>query len=87
MLEGCADADIAICVTVHEQELDLPHGAGEDCRGGGVVNRLVSSDDTIVGGGVWRVLVPVVEELLLVLIDLASVKPGGVHIGNGIVDI
>lgn len=87
MLQRCGDPYIAICITVHEQKLNLANGAGEDCGGCCVADGLVAGDDTVVVSRIRRVLVDLVEELLLVLADLAAVQRGGVHIGDSIVDV
>lgn len=87
MLKSCADSNVAIRVTVHEQELNLTHGAGEDCGASCVVDRLVSSDDAVVGRRVRCVFVHVFKELLAILIDLAPEKAGGVHIRDGIINV
>lgn len=87
VLQRCGDPHIAICIAVHEQKLNLANGAGEDCGGCCVADGLVAGDDAVVVSCVRRVLVDLIEELLFVLIDLATVQRSGVHIGDSIVDV
>jgi hypothetical protein len=53
VLEGSGDADIAICIAVHEQEFDLADGAVEDCFGGSVIDCFVASYHAGIVGRVW----------------------------------
>lgn len=56
VLEGSCDADIAVCIAVHEQKLDLTCRGFEDLRCC-VGDCLVAGDDAIVVSRVWRILI------------------------------
>ena len=56
VLEGSCDADIAVCIAVHEQKLDLTCRGFEDLRRC-VTDCRVAGDDAIVVSRVWRILI------------------------------
>lgn len=56
VLEGSCDADIAVCIAVHEQKLDLTRWSFEDLRRC-VTDCLVADEHAIVVSRVWRILI------------------------------
>lgn len=87
VLERSGDTDVTVSITVHEQDLDLTDRAGEDLGGRRVVNRLVTRNDALVVSRVRRVPVHRSQDALLRTGNVGAVEPGGVHIGNAIIDV
>ena len=87
VLKCSTNADIAISITIHEQKLDLSNWASENLGGRRVADCLVTSNDPVVVCCVRRILVDLTKELLLVLVNLATIERSSIHVGDSIVDI
>lgn len=87
VLQSSCDADVAVSVTIHKQELDLACRAVEYLRCRCVVNRLISSCDARIVRHIRCILIDSREDVCFVVMDLIAIQGGGVHIGDGTVDI
>lgn len=87
MLQCGRDADVAVAIAVHEENLDLAGRTVEDGLCGRVVDRLVAGHDSVVVGRVRGILVNSLEDLGLDLCSLAAVDIAGVGIGECGVDV
>lgn len=87
VLQSGSDTDVAVAITIHEQEFDLTCRAIEYLRCRRLTNLLVSSGDGSIVRLFRFILVNSSKDLFLVLIDLIPVHGSGVHVGNSIVDI
>lgn len=87
VLKSRGDADVAIGVAVHIQNLNLTNSAVENSVCSDVGNGLVTSNDTRIIGRVGRILGNVGHDALLQSVDFITKQGRGVDICNGRVNI
>lgn len=87
MLESRSDANIAVAIAVHVQELDLPNRAVENGRGGRIADCRVPVNNSIVVSCIWFVQTNLTKNRCLNLIDPTAIHSGSVHVSNGGIDV
>jgi hypothetical protein len=87
VLKRSSDANVAIGIAVHIQDLNLADGAVQNSVCSNVANRLIASYHTSIIGRVWRIRGDVGQDALLKRIDFIAKQDRCVDVGNGRVNV